>query len=330
MGRLEVEKECIEEDQLVCIICNVISIHNNPNLLALRVGPPQYPPDLAARVKDSPKSYARPIHTYYWILDKETIVERINPNDEIEKPLPPPSKLNLTPLANVAQLTPTPSAEIGILAKMEKEEYPVILGRNIGISSYQGRASTVLSSRASDSFSASSTPLIVASDPHKVTSIAEMTSQTSVGVFNVDAAMSISDEFQKFCVLECPGCNKKKRTKDGKPFDCPKCLRKMTLVPRCYILQLLRLDHIHQMLCDKLFNMPKKSSWVSANLTRTSLTIVSFAEKEQLLPLTIDQRNAKKVRPLATSELGMEPTIVESGSSSAALALEPLTPAKKN
>ncbi|PHU23647.1 hypothetical protein BC332_08754 [Capsicum chinense] len=192
---------------------------------------------------------------------------------------------------------------------MEKEEYPVILGRNIGISSYQGlslqikfdttiridpsnpqalelldwvksnksilsgRASTVLSSRASDSFSASSTPLIVAFDPHKVTSIAEMTSQTS--------------------------------------------------------LQLLRLDHIHQMLSDKLFNIQlKKSSWVSANLTRTSLTIVSFTEKEQLLPLTIAQRNAKKVRPLATSELGMEPTIVESGSSSAAPALEPLTPAK--
>ncbi|KAM3325522.1 replication protein A 70 kDa DNA-binding subunit D [Capsicum chacoense] len=69
----------------------------------------------ATRVKDLPKSYVRPIHTYYWVLDKETIVERINPNDEIEKPLPPPTKLNLTPLANVAQLTPTPSAEIDIL-----------------------------------------------------------------------------------------------------------------------------------------------------------------------------------------------------------------------
>ncbi|XP_047253710.1 uncharacterized protein LOC107844964 [Capsicum annuum] len=67
----------------------------------------------AARVKDSPKSYARTIHTFYWILDKETIVERINPNDEIEKPLPPPTKLNLTPLANVAQLTPIPSTENG-------------------------------------------------------------------------------------------------------------------------------------------------------------------------------------------------------------------------
>ncbi|PHT70608.1 hypothetical protein T459_25712 [Capsicum annuum] len=140
----------------------------------------------AARVKDSPKSYARTIHTFYWILDKETIVERINPNDEIEKPLPPPTKLNLTPLANVARLTPIPSTENDILrvvircdpkkyagctqnrcrditiandqntqflltlwgdfseiegselqTKIEKEEYPIILGRNIGISSYQ-------------------------------------------------------------------------------------------------------------------------------------------------------------------------------------------------
>ncbi|KAM3205068.1 hypothetical protein P3L10_028478 [Capsicum annuum] len=48
-----------------------------------------------------------------------------------------------------------------------------------------------------------------------------------------------------------------------------------------------------------------------------------------MLPLTIDQRIAKKVRPLATSEQEMEPTMVESGSSSVALAHEPLTPAKK-
>ncbi|KAM3221340.1 hypothetical protein P3L10_020608 [Capsicum annuum] len=43
------------------------------------------------------------------------------------------------------------------------------------------------------SFSASSTPLIIAPDSHEVTSIAEMTSQTSVGVFNVETAMSVSD-----------------------------------------------------------------------------------------------------------------------------------------
>ncbi|PHT36476.1 hypothetical protein CQW23_24176 [Capsicum baccatum] len=60
-----------------------------------------------------------------------------------------------------------------------------------------------------------------------------------------------------------------------------------------------------------------------------NIGISSYQEKEQMLPLTIDQRIAKKVRPFATSEQEMEPTIVESGSSSAALAHEPLTPAKK-
>ncbi|KAM3200418.1 replication protein A 70 kDa DNA-binding subunit D [Capsicum annuum] len=155
--------------------------------------------------------------------------------------------------------------------------------------------------------------------------------------------------------------------KDRKPFDCPKCLQKMSLVPRCMFqidltdatgstialisgalgekilsmtaedifdttcvkLQLLRLDYIHQMLSNKLFNIQlKKSSWVSDNVTRTSLTIVLVTENEQVLPLAIDQRIAKKVRPLATSEQEMEPRIVESGSSSATLALEPLMPAK--
>ncbi|KAF3614663.1 hypothetical protein FXO37_35870 [Capsicum annuum] len=70
------------------------------------------------------------------------------------------------------------------------------------------------------------------------------------------------------------------------------------------------------MLFNKSFNTQlKKSSWVSANVTRTSLTIVSFIEKEQVLPLTFDQRIAKKAKPLATYEQEMEPTIVESESS---------------
>ncbi|KAM3301161.1 hypothetical protein P3S67_015662 [Capsicum chacoense] len=97
----------------------------------------------------------------------------------------------------------------------------------------------------------------------------------------------------------------------------------------CVKLQLLRLD-IHQILSNKLFNIQlKKPSWLRANVTRTSLTIVSFTEKEQVRPLTIDQRIAKKARPLAVSEQEMEPTIVESRSLSAALVLEPLTPLKK-
>lgn len=70
---------------------------------------------LAAQVRVSRKSYSRSIHTFYWIIDKETIVKFINPNDELEKPLPPPTKLNVTPLGNIAQLIPAPSTEIGIL-----------------------------------------------------------------------------------------------------------------------------------------------------------------------------------------------------------------------
>ncbi|KAH0753622.1 hypothetical protein KY290_023892 [Solanum tuberosum] len=54
-----------------------------------------------------------------------------------------------------------------------------------------------------------------------------------MGLFYVEAEMAISDEFQDFCVLECSGCKQKKRTKDSKAFECPKCNRKTTLVPRC-------------------------------------------------------------------------------------------------
>ncbi|KAH0699061.1 hypothetical protein KY284_013276 [Solanum tuberosum] len=55
-----------------------------------------------------------------------------------------------------------------------------------------------------------------------------------MGLFYVEAEMAISDEFQEFCVLECSGCKQKKRTKDRKDFECPKCKRKTTLVPLNY------------------------------------------------------------------------------------------------
>ncbi|XP_015165389.1 uncharacterized protein [Solanum tuberosum] len=54
-----------------------------------------------------------------------------------------------------------------------------------------------------------------------------------MGLFYVEVEMAISDEFQEFCVLECSGCKQKKRTKDRKAFECPKCNRKTALVPRC-------------------------------------------------------------------------------------------------
>ncbi|PHU17668.1 hypothetical protein BC332_13363 [Capsicum chinense] len=66
----------------------------------------------AARVRVSPNLYGRPIHTFYWILDKETIVEHINLNNELEKPLPLSTKLNVTALANVAQMTRASSTKI--------------------------------------------------------------------------------------------------------------------------------------------------------------------------------------------------------------------------
>ncbi|KAL3358943.1 hypothetical protein AABB24_015831 [Solanum stoloniferum] len=139
----------------------------------------------------------------------------------------------------------------------------VILRRSIGISTFQGLLlqtrfnSTVrvnpnypqavklinwakenkpmLLSRASEKTSTSSsvTPMIVTPTGQQVISVVEISSAPSMGVFYVEAEMSILDEFQEFCVLECSGCKQKKRTKNRKDFECPKCNRKTALVPRC-------------------------------------------------------------------------------------------------
>ncbi|KAH0680199.1 hypothetical protein KY285_021229 [Solanum tuberosum] len=67
-----------------------------------------------ARVKVSPTSYGKPIHKLYWILDKETIIEQIKPSHEVEKPLPPPTKLNITSFDRIPHLMVDYAAEIGI------------------------------------------------------------------------------------------------------------------------------------------------------------------------------------------------------------------------
>ncbi|KAF3651008.1 hypothetical protein FXO38_16841 [Capsicum annuum] len=54
----------------------------------------------AARVRDLSNHM---VVQYIHITGYKIVVERINPNDEIEKPLPPLTKLNLMALANVAQ-----------------------------------------------------------------------------------------------------------------------------------------------------------------------------------------------------------------------------------
>ncbi|OIT28479.1 hypothetical protein A4A49_51340 [Nicotiana attenuata] len=126
-----------------------------------------------ARVKVLSTQYGRPIHKFYWMLDKETIVELVEQNSEREIPLPPPRKSNLADFNHIAHMTLDPATEIGrgpnrcceiivtdnqktrllltlwedfsevegtiIQQKIESkvnddERYPVILGRSIGIS----------------------------------------------------------------------------------------------------------------------------------------------------------------------------------------------------
>ncbi|KAL3357421.1 hypothetical protein AABB24_017905 [Solanum stoloniferum] len=266
-----------------------------------------------ARVKVSPISYGKPIHQFYWILHKETVIEQIKTSNEVEKPLPPPTKLNITSFDRIPHLMVDSAAEIDILAivfrcgpqknagrshhrcqeitlcdnqknqflftlwedfgeiegheissKMATEtDLLVILGRSIGISTYQGLSlqtrynstvrvnpnypqavallnwvkenKTMLLSSSSDKTSTSSSiaPMIVTPAGQQLISIAEISSAPSMGVFYVKAEMAILDEFQDFCVLECSGCKQKKRTKDRKDFKCPKCNRKTSLVPRC-------------------------------------------------------------------------------------------------
>ncbi|KAL3361468.1 hypothetical protein AABB24_014390, partial [Solanum stoloniferum] len=135
----------------------------------------------------------------------------------------------------------------------------VILGRSIGISTYQGLSmqtrynstlrvnptypqavalinwakdnKTMLLGSPSEKTSATSSisPMIVTPAGQQLISIAEISSAPSMGMFYVEAEMAILDEFQDFCVLECSGCKQKKRTKDRKDFECPKCNRKTSL-----------------------------------------------------------------------------------------------------
>ncbi|XP_015170156.1 uncharacterized protein [Solanum tuberosum] len=69
-----------------------------------------------AKVKVSPTSYGKPIHKLYWILDKETVIEQIKPSHAVEKPLPLPTKLNITTFDRIPHLMVDSTAEIDILA----------------------------------------------------------------------------------------------------------------------------------------------------------------------------------------------------------------------
>ncbi|XP_049348354.1 replication protein A 70 kDa DNA-binding subunit B-like [Solanum verrucosum] len=400
-----------------------------------------------ARVKVSPTSYGKPIHQFYWILDKETVIEQIKPSNEVEKPLPPPTNLNITSFDRIPHLMVDSPAEIDVLAvvlrcgpqknagrshhrcreitlcdnhqnqflftlwedfgeiegheissKMATEtDLLVIFGRSIGISTYQGLSlqtrynstvrvnpnypqavallnwakenKTMLLSSPSDTTSTSSSiaPMIVTPSGQQLISIAEISSAPSMGVFYVQAEMAILDEFQDFCVLECSGCKQKKRTKDRKDFDCPKCNRKTSLVPRCSFQidliddtatttssisaelgekllsmtaedifditctkrQSLSLNHVHEMLSSKVFEIQlRKSSWSSSNTTTTTLSILSYMEKQHI-PQSATDRTSKKIKHLEISEVEVMATTAAAAPSNALGKFEPPTPTKK-
>ncbi|KAH0663277.1 hypothetical protein KY284_028208 [Solanum tuberosum] len=369
-----------------------------------------------ARVKVSPTSYGKPIHKFYRILDKEIVIEQIKPSNEFEKSLPPPTKLNITTFDRIPHLMVDSAAEIDILtivlhcgpqkyagrshhrksqflltlwedfeeiegheiaSKMATEaDLIVILGRSIGISTFQGLSvqtrfnstvrvnpnypqavklinwakenKTMLLSRASEKTSTSSSvaPMIVTPTGQQLIFVVEISSAPSMGVFYVEAEMVILDEFQEFCVLECSRCKQKKRTKDRKDFEFPKCNRKTTLMPRC-IFQIDLIDgtattttSISAELGEKLLSMTaedifditctklRKSSWGSSNSTHATLSILFYMEKEHTPQSTTD-RNSKKIRPLEISKVDMIATTTAPGSSNATPKFEPPTPIKK-
>uniref|UniRef100_M1BTJ1 70 kDa subunit of replication protein A n=1 Tax=Solanum tuberosum TaxID=4113 RepID=M1BTJ1_SOLTU len=69
-----------------------------------------------AKVKVSLTSYGKPIHKFYWVLDKETVIEHIKPSTELETSLPPPTKLNITTFDRIPHMMVDSAAEIDILA----------------------------------------------------------------------------------------------------------------------------------------------------------------------------------------------------------------------
>ncbi|KAM3290088.1 hypothetical protein P3S67_018377 [Capsicum chacoense] len=58
----------------------------------------------------------KPLHKLYWVLDRETIIKHVQPSAELEKSLPPPTKLNITIFDRITQMFVNSNIEIDILA----------------------------------------------------------------------------------------------------------------------------------------------------------------------------------------------------------------------
>ncbi|KAH0680327.1 hypothetical protein KY284_021412 [Solanum tuberosum] len=297
-----------------------------------------------ARVKVSLTSYGKPLHKFYWILYKETVIEHIKPSNELEKPLPPPTKLNITTFDRIPHLMVDTAAEIDILtivlrcgpqkyagcshhrknqflltlwenfgeiegheiaSKMETEaDLIVILGRNIGISTFQGLSlqtrfnSTV---RVSPNYP-QAVKLINWAKENKtmlLSRASEKTSTSSSVTPMIVTPTVIPAGYLYTCILTIP------------------------------YRQSLSLDNVHQMLSNKVFQIElRKSSWGSSNSTHATLSILSYMEKEHTPQSTTD-RNSKKIRPLKISEVDVIATTTAAGSSNATPKFEPPTPTKK-
>ncbi|KAG5628268.1 hypothetical protein H5410_013486 [Solanum commersonii] len=198
----------------------------------------------------------------------------------------------------------------------------------------------ILLSRASEKTSTSSfvPPMIVTPIGQQAIFIVEMSSAAFMGLLYVEAKMVISDEFQEFCVLkwcifQIDLIDGTATTTTSISAELGEKLLSMTAEDifdiTCAKRQSMSLNHVHQMLSNKLFQIQlRKSSWGSSNSTHATLSILSYMEKEHT-PQSTTNRNSKKIRPLEISEVEVMATTTTAGSLNATPKFKPPTPAKK-
>uniref|UniRef100_M1C8R9 Uncharacterized protein n=1 Tax=Solanum tuberosum TaxID=4113 RepID=M1C8R9_SOLTU len=97
----------------------------------------------------------------------------------------------------------------------------------------------------------------------------------------------------------------------------------------CTKRQSLSLNHVHDMLSNKVFEIQlRKSSWGSSNTAHATLSVLSYIEKTHTPQSTAD-RTSKKIKPLEINEVEVMATTSAAGSSNPMPKFEPPTPTKK-
>ncbi|KAG5582554.1 hypothetical protein H5410_053181, partial [Solanum commersonii] len=233
----------------------------------------------------------------------------------LDKPLLPLNKLHTTTFANIAQLTPGPNAEIDIVG--------VVL--RCGLSKYAGhtqnrcreatisddQVKTWLLDNVSGNFAGSSTAVTVNLVHRQVVSIVVVTTAASVGVFYIEAEMSISDDLQKctFQIDLIDGSGSTTAFISGDPGEKLLSMKSEDIFDTtCIKNQLLHVDQIQQMLSKKLFHIQlRKSSWTNSNVTQFCPT----RQKNMYLYQALARRTLKRPNRL------MKATFVESESPAA-------------